>query len=52
MAHKSNSKKLQYNLTPHFKKHTSDHNRVMRREIVRGNSAEEAHRIAKKNTGR
>ena len=52
MVHKSDSKRLQYNLTPHFKKHTSDHNRVMRREIVRGKSADEAHKIAQKNVGK
>ncbi len=51
MAHASNSKKLQYNLTNHFKKHSSKHNRVMRREMIKGNSAEDAHKTAKKNVG-
>jgi len=48
MAHKPKSKKLQYNLTEHFKEHSQSHNRIMRREIVRGESAEDAHKIARK----
>ena len=51
MAHKSKSKKLRYNLTDHFKKHSSKHNRVMRREMIKGNSADNAHATAKKNVG-
>tara|TARA_R100001530_G_C4246199_1_gene136624 strand:- start:403 stop:561 length:159 start_codon:yes stop_codon:yes gene_type:complete len=48
MAHNTKSKKLQYNLTEHFKKHSQSHNRVMRREIVKGKSADDAHIEARK----
>tara|TARA_R100000501_G_C2619518_1_gene112848 strand:+ start:1640 stop:1798 length:159 start_codon:yes stop_codon:yes gene_type:complete len=51
MVNVRKSDKLKYNLTEHFKKHSSKHNRIMRREMVKGNTADDAHKTAKKNAG-
>tara|TARA_Y100000310_G_scaffold336105_1_gene419798 strand:- start:1236 stop:1394 length:159 start_codon:yes stop_codon:yes gene_type:complete len=46
MADKRKSDKLRYNLTEHFKKNSETHNRVMRREMIKGSDPEEAHKKA------